>query len=298
MSYSKSRLKEVVELQKGILGRIEGDLGEFGLSPRLKYIQEFTDEFRHYQAVCDVDEIVENAAGAHLVWIGDYHALGRSREFALHFLQRLHTTKKSIALGVEMVFARRQKTLDRFLAGKMSEAEFLDSIHYEDDWGCDWPSYKALFTAARELGIPIYGIDCHPRRDLRSIRRRDQGVARRVAKLVQEDPGRTIVALFGESHLASTHLPQKVHRLLAKAGLALNDISILQNVDELYWRLQEEGVETAEAVRIEPRRYCVFNATPLEKYESFRQYLNECTGDDELSVDLAQVKDYSGHDQI
>src|SRR5688572_30719669 len=109
MSYSRHRLKEVVSLQKGILERIETDLGEFGLSPRLKYIQEFTDEFQAYDSPCELDEVVEKSAASHVVWLGDYHPLARSREFAVDFLRRLIAKKPSVALGVEVVFARHQK---------------------------------------------------------------------------------------------------------------------------------------------------------------------------------------------
>ena len=285
MSYSKHRLKEVVALQKGILGRIETDLGEFGASPRLKYIQEFTNEFRTYDSICDLDEIVEAAASSQVVWIGDYHALTRSREFTAGFLRQLASRKDSnIALGAEVIFARHQKLLDRWRAGKLSERDFLEQIRYVDEWGCDWPSYRNLFDAAAELGIPIYGVDCHPRRDLRCIRRRDQGVSRRIAKLVQQDPSRTLVVLFGESHLSSTHLPARVRALLTKKGVEFNDVLLLQNIDDIYWQLQERGEQSVN-VRIQPKQYCVFNVTPLEKYESFRQYLYECTGDEESGGD-------------
>ena len=286
MSYSKHRLKEVVTLQRRILDRIEADLGEFGASTRLKYIQEFTDEFRDYEDVCSVEEILTSARSANVVWIGDYHAFGRSRDFAIDFLRRLAArTNNQISLAVEIVFARHQKILDRWLNGQISESEFLETIRYSDDWDCDWPSYKRLFEAAKEIGIPIHAIDCHPRRDLRSIRRRDQSVARRVANIFQQDESRTIVVLFGESHLASTHLPGRVQSFFETNNRLYRDVVILQNTDEIYWRVQESGRERVEAVRIEPGRYCVFNATPLEKYESFRQYLQECAGDPDTAAD-------------
>jgi hypothetical protein len=286
MSYSKHRLKEVVAFQKRILERIETDLGEFGPSPRLKYIQEFTEEFSTFQSPSSIDEIVAAASEAHVVWLGDYHALSRSREFAADFLKRLVLQKKNqVVLAVEVVFARHQKLLDRWLAGKLTESEFLERIRYSDEWGCDWPSYKKLFDVARELRVPIYAVDCHPRRDLRCIRRRDQGVARRVSKLVQEDPSRTVLVLFGESHLATTHLPSRVRSVLAKKDVDCKDLVVLQNLDEIYWQLQQGGLAGVTAVQIQPKQYCVFNVTPLEKYEWFRQYLNECTGDEEATGD-------------
>jgi len=187
MSYSRHRLNEVVALQKAVLDRIESDLGEFIGSSRRKYIQEFHDEFQTYDAPCDLDEILESASRAHVVWVSDYHALTRSRTFAADLLKQLSARKNSrIALGVEVVFGRHQNILDRWMNDVISEEEFLSGIRYFEQWGCDWPSYRILFETARECGIPVYGIDCNPRRDLRSIGRRDQGIARRISQLVMQ----------------------------------------------------------------------------------------------------------------
>jgi len=285
MSYSRNRLNEVVALQKAVLERIETDLSEFGNLRRLKYIQEFHDEFETYEAVCSADEILTAASASRLVWIGDYHALARSRAFAVDFLQQLVGRKGNVAIGVEVVFARDQRILDRWLGGAVSETEFLERIQYREQWGCDWPSYRTLFQTARELKIPVYGVDRHHRRDMRSIGRRDQGVAHRIAHLIERDPDRTLVVLFGESHLASAHLPQRVRRLLGKSGLVLNDVLILQNLDALHWEIQRRNPEGARAVRIRPREFCVFNTTPVEKYESFRQYLVRCADGEEGAAD-------------
>src|SRR5262245_12479045 len=284
MGYSKNRLNEVVALQKAVLDRIESDLGEFGNSPRRKYIQEFHDEFRTYQAVCSQDEILEAAETSNLVWIGDYHTLARSRVFASDLLRRIAERKNSnIALGVEVVFARHQGILGKWMDNRIGDQEFLSQIGYSEQWGCDWPSYKMLFDTARELGIPVYGIDCQPRRDMRSIGRRDQGVARQIAHHIEKDPTRTFVVVFGESHLASAHLPRRVGALLKKANIPLNHLLVLQNLDPVYWELQRQGVEGVRAVRLQPGQYCVLNSTPVEKYESFRQYLVRCVDEEGAS---------------
>src|SRR5437667_2663978 len=51
-------------------------------------------------------------------------------------------SKNNIAVAVEPVFARNQEVLTRWMAGKISEQEFLDRIHYREEWGCDWEGYK------------------------------------------------------------------------------------------------------------------------------------------------------------
>src|SRR5262249_26909557 len=90
----------------------------------------------------------------------------------------------------------------------------------------------------------------------------------------------TLIVVFGESHLASRHLPGRVRTILDRKRVPLRDIVILQNVDAFYWKLQESGLGDSRAVRVRDDCFCVFNATPIEKYESFRQYLHKCIEED------------------
>src|SRR5215475_8936148 len=119
---------------------------------------------------------------------------------------------------------------------------------------------------------------------MRSIGRRDQRTARHIAGIVERDPSRTLVIVFGESHLASKHLPSRVRSILEERSVWRKELLVLQNVDEIYWKLQKRGVEDVRAVRMKEGQYCVFNATPIEKYESFRQYLHKCVDEDDSGV--------------
>jgi hypothetical protein len=280
MTYSKQRLREITALKKEAVRRIQTDIVEIHPSPTRKYIHEFNREFLDFESVCAADDILEEAQQANLVWIGDYHALPASQSYAVMFLKDLANAKKRVVLAVEPVFARNQKTLDKWIAGKISEQEFLDRSRYEEEWGCNWPSYRMLFNTARELRIPVYGVDCHPRNDMRRIGRRDLGVARHIARLIEKDPEQILVVLFGESHLASNHLPGRVRKILSTSDSRPKELMVLQNIDSLYWKLEESGQGEARSVRVREGCYCIFNATPIEKYESFRQYLHKCIEED------------------
>jgi hypothetical protein len=280
MAYSRKRINEVAEIKRATVRRIRTDIGLIDTSRSHKYIEDFTTEFATFQDICIPSEILDRASEANLVWIGDYHALSRSQQFSSDFVHDLFRRNPNIALGVEPVFARHQKVLEKWMDGEISEPTFLNSIRYEDEWGCDWRSYRLLFDTARDLHVPIFGVDCHPRYDMRSIGRRDRRTARRIASIIQNDPSRTLVVVFGESHLASRHLPGRVRNLLSERGTPLRDLVILQNLDEIYWKLQKRGLEDVRSVRLKDDHYCVFNATPIEKYESFRQYLYSCLEED------------------
>src|SRR2546425_7463975 len=133
MRYSSKRIREVAGIKHAALERIRTDIDQIDTSPSHKYIDEFTSEFANFQEVSDLSVILHEAASANLVWIGDYHALSRFQEFASGFLHNLYLQNRNIALGVEPVFARHQKILDGWMAGKLSEQAFLDAIRYDDE---------------------------------------------------------------------------------------------------------------------------------------------------------------------
>jgi len=80
-----------------------------------------------------------------------------------------------------------------------------------------------------------------------------------------------IFVLFGESHLAPGHLPRVLRQAMPEAKI----LTVLQNIDALYWRAAGERADKVEAVRVNDEVICVFNATLLEKYESYRLFLDQ-----------------------
>src|SRR5262245_11588429 len=227
MTYSKQRLRAVTELQRKAVRRIQTDIGEMDSSPSRKYIQEFSQEFDTFDSICERQEVLSQALAANLVWLGDYHALTKSQMYVVELLKEIAKHKDNVVLAVEPIFGRSQEILDRWMAREISEQEFLERIRYFEEWGCEWTGYRAIFDAARELGFPVYGVDCHPRNDMRSIGRRDLGVARNIARLIEKDPTQTLIVVFGESHLAANHLPNRVRAILDRKGVSLNELVIL-----------------------------------------------------------------------
>ena len=114
-----------------------------------------------------------------------------------------------------------------------------------------------------------------PREDLRKITARDRHAAHKIADIRQRHPKAVIITLIGESHLAPSHLPALVREQLKSE----NVLTILQNVDALYWPASEEP-QPARAVSINNDTVCVFNSTPIEKYESYRLCLDRWSKED------------------
>jgi hypothetical protein len=131
-------------------------------------------------------------------------------------------------------------------------------------------NYREIFLTAKENDIPVMGLDCELRNDLRKIHKRDLCVAAKIASIVQQNPRARLVVFFGESHLAQNHLPGKVRKALSGVGREVEDVTIVQNMDTIYWALLHQNLQ-ADVVEIGPHKFCVMNSTPLQKYSFYKE---------------------------
>lgn len=239
---------------------------------RRKYLREFNEAFRQYDSLLDSEQLQKALHAADIVLVGDYHALpAAQRHAALLLEQRALAGDRPVVLGVETIFARDQHILDEWWRREIDENELRQRIRFDLDWGYDWTPFHDLLVTARDHAEALYGLDCMPREDLRKIGARDRHAAAKLAEVRERHPNAVIFVLFGESHLAPGHLPRALQEQLPGAKI----LTVLQNVDALYWRAAGERSDKVEAVRVNDDVLCVFNATPLEKYESYRLFLDQ-----------------------
>jgi uncharacterized iron-regulated protein len=239
---------------------------------RRKYLREFNEAFRSYDSLLDSQSMRRALDSADVVLIGDYHALPGAQRYAASLIeQRALTGDRPVVLGVETVFARDQQILDEWWRREIDESELRQRIRFDLDWGYEWNPFYELLAAARDHGEAIYGLDCMPRESLRKIGARDRHAAAKIAEIRDRHPGAVVLVLFGESHLAPDHLPRVLQKQMPDAKI----LTVLQNIDALYWRAAGEAVDKVDAVRVNDNVVCVFNATPLEKYESYRLCLDQ-----------------------
>jgi uncharacterized iron-regulated protein len=239
---------------------------------RRKYVREFNQAFQSYDSILDHRQVQEAVNAADIVLIGDYHALPAAQRYAASLLeQRALVGDRPVVLGVETIFARDQHILEEWWRREIDETELRQRVRFDLDWGYDWVPFYELLVAARDHGDAIYGLDCMPRESLRKIAARDRHAAAKIAEIRQRHPGAAIFVLFGESHLAPEHLPCALRKQIPGAKI----LTVLQNVDALYWRAAGERLDKVDAVRVSGDVLCVLNATPLEKYESYRLFLDQ-----------------------
>jgi hypothetical protein len=295
----QQHIVEEIAFQKAAVARLKKDILGVDRNSRRRYIRDFREEFSRFQEISSLDDLTVACYKADIVYIGDYHALPASQEFAARLLKDLASRSTEVILCLEMVCARSQRTLDRYMQGEIDEADFLKAIRYDLDWGYDWSSFRKLFEVARGHRLAVYGIDCEPRSGFRYIRRRDAHAAAHIAGIAARRPGARIVVVIGESHLAPDHLPRKVSDQLKRRGLEKRGVIVLQNLEEIYWQLAERGLEHVDVVSLGPDRFCHFNTSPIAKYEAYRQTIESWGEDNEgdQSVDLTSTA-YSMIDTI
>src|SRR5580658_10283268 len=269
--------------QRHAIASVEREIRAIDQASGRKYLRDFRDAYRSYQRVLAPSDVRREIAKAGTVLVGDYHALPNSQRYLASLLRDYEFHQRPIVLGVETIFSRDQHILDEWFRGEIEEDELRQRIRFDLDWSYEWPPFDELLVTAREHADAVYGLDCMPREDLRKIGARDKHAADKIAEIHQRHPHAVILVLFGESHLAPQHLPHVLRERLPDQRV----LSVLQNVDALYWQSTEAQQERVEAVRVSDDVVCVFNSTPLEKYESYRLCLLRWNQEDQRPLDIA-----------
>jgi hypothetical protein len=264
------------------LAGVEREIRAYDPNGQRKYLQAYTQAFHDYQSVLDAEQLMTQINQADVVLVGDYHALPASQRCTASLLeQRALDGGRPAVLGIETIFARDQHIVDEWWRREIDEAEFRERIRFDLDWGYDWQPFYDLLVTAREHAVGIYGLDCMPREDLRKIGARDRHAAHKIAEIRQRHPLAVIFVAFGESHLAPGHLPRLLRAVLPKERV----LTVLQNVDSLYWKAAGENHAQVNAVHVSDDVVCLFNSTPVEKYENYRLHLSRWGRTDEEGPD-------------
>ena len=269
--------------QMHALVEVEREIRSCDQHSRRKYLREFSYAYQRYERVLSRAELDQALLSTGILLVGDYHALAASQRFTANVVQKIAASGMPVVLGLETVFSRDQHILDEWQDGEIDAAELRERIRFDLDWGYDWNSFYQLLEAAKVMNARIYGLDCVPRGDLRRIAARDRHAAEKIAEIRATRPDAAIVVLFGESHLAPQHLPELIRERLPQEPM----LTVLQNVDPLYWQAAGEAAERVEAVRVNNDTVCVFTSTPLEKYESYRLCIERWRRERQGTPDLA-----------
>jgi hypothetical protein len=264
LSTSRARRRSAAE--KRALLPIQRQISSVDRLSRRKYLQEFTEAYQTYDRAISKESFNRFCAEADTLLVSDFHALDSCQFFVCELLEELAGHHRPVALLLEAIFTRDQHILNEWQTDSISDDELRQRLRFNLDWGYEWEPFLHTLKVARSLSIPIYGADCPPRGNMRRIAQRDCHAADTVERVRRRHPDATIVVFFGESHLAPNHLPREIGKRLRGESVR----TVLQNVDALYFRSAGELRHRIAALQVNANTAAVFNATPVEKWQSYR----------------------------
>ena len=107
-----------------------------------------------------IDQLLDVAGDVRVVYFGETHdnpASHRMEATLLGGLEKRHPGQ--MALGLEMFSRSQQPILDRWVAGELSEKEFLRQAHWYEQWNMNFAYYRELLNLARERKIPVIALN-------------------------------------------------------------------------------------------------------------------------------------------
>jgi uncharacterized iron-regulated protein len=104
-------------------------------------------------------EILGRAAKAQVVLLGESHDNADHHRWELQTVAALAALRPKLVLGFEMFPRRVQGALDRWVAGELSEEEFLKAADWSHVWGYESAFYLPLFHFARLNRIPMVALN-------------------------------------------------------------------------------------------------------------------------------------------
>lgn len=103
--------------------------------------------------------LLERMARQQAVLLGEAHDSAEDHRWQLHTLTQLYAQQPRMAIGFEMFPRRVQPALDLWVAGTLSESEFLERSEWDKVWGFDAQLYLPLFHFARMNRIPMLALN-------------------------------------------------------------------------------------------------------------------------------------------
>ena len=108
-------------------------------------------------------QVIAEAAKKSIVLLGETHINADHHRWQLQTLAALHAIRPNMVIGFEMFPRRVQKVLDQWIAGKLTEREFLAASEWDSVWNTDADLYLPLFHFARMNRIPMLALNIETR---------------------------------------------------------------------------------------------------------------------------------------
>ncbi|MDP3260994.1 MAG: ChaN family lipoprotein, partial [Thermodesulfovibrionales bacterium] len=104
-------------------------------------------------------DVINSISNKRVIYTGEQHNQFAHHDIQLKVIKGLHAKNKRLAVGMEMFQRPFQGTLDDYIAGRISEKEFLKKSEYFKRWAFDYNLYKPILDFAREEKIPVVALN-------------------------------------------------------------------------------------------------------------------------------------------
>jgi hypothetical protein len=303
---SKHRAPDHVWLRtrRELLTRLKSEVQRrLGPEPRdvRVYGVRYAKEFRKRWQISSKAELMAAIEGADLVYGGDFHALGQSQRTHLKIL-RVLSGERPVVLALECFGISAQKWLDAYLAGKIDLDELRQKARWGKTWGFPWENYRPLLELARRKGFRLLALNDLSSSSGASLVAREKTAAARIREAYFRHPGALIYVVFGDLHLAQSHLPARVREAMGRSR-RLREVVVHLNSERIYFQLARKGLElTTDVVRLGLGHYCVLASPPWVQWQSYLMYLERTEDVDlgfgEEDADDDEEKDFDPTDQV
>lgn len=244
-----------------------------------EYQARYERATRTFEGAVSLAEVAAEVRRADVVYVGDYHTLRLAQRNYLQLVEAALAAARPVTLALEFVEGRHQAAVDAFLAGRISERTFLSRIGHLAGGFDLWVGFRPIFELARARKLEVVAID-RKAAGSRSLERRDAYAAERVAGAARAQGRPRVLVLMGQFHVAPCHLPARVRAAL---GGDARHLVVYQNCEAVYWKLLRRRLaHRVEAVRIREGELCLMAASPVVCQQSFLDYLEAESGDEQL----------------
>lgn len=164
-------------------------------------------------------QMLTNATQVPLVYVGETHDNPASHRLELAVLAAMAKRHPGqVALGMEMFAANQQEALDQWVAGELTEKEFLrQSRWFSDGWGSDFAYYRDLLLFCRDKNIAIIGLNIDKelgnKASMMPLAELAPEVREELPEMDMGDPyQRAMVEAMIKDHAAGSKMVQRFHR--------------------------------------------------------------------------------------
>jgi len=107
----------------------------------------------------DASELFRELAQNQVVLLGEQHDRLEHHRWQLHTLAALHAYRPDMVIGLEMLPREAQPALDAWVAGDLSESEFIARSDWNRAWGFEPQLYLPILHFARMHRVPVRGVN-------------------------------------------------------------------------------------------------------------------------------------------